>query len=67
MTEQTTIRIVDTVNGYCLSDDALPYIDERGASYPTIREAVSSARAIHDGHGKGYTHYRAISGRVRKL
>lgn len=60
--DKRVVRIVDRPTGdYCLSNNSLPYIDERGAGYTTRRQAITAARAA------GYTHYITPSGKVKKL
>jgi hypothetical protein len=62
MRQRRIVRIVDRPTGdYCLSDDTLDYIDERGTGYSSRRAAIDRARYL------GYTHYVTPAGNIRAL
>jgi hypothetical protein len=56
-----TVRVVYLAGtgGWCLSDDSLDYIDERGPSWPSKAEALRAASRY------GYTHWIGYHGMAR--
>lgn len=59
---KTVAYIFKDVGGWYVCDDSAGYLDTRGRSYRSKREAIGIIRALGD-----YTHYRTGTSKIRKL
>lgn len=67
-TDKRVARIAECVGGYCISDDALDYIDERGRRYASRRAAIASLAPRDEIYNpRGYTHYLSPIGREIRI
>ena len=64
--KKKVVRVFEDVGGYFCCDDTLPYLDTRGESFPTVREALKHCREFLTEYPYYYTHYTRL-GRVRRL